>query len=180
MEVWKDINGYKGLYQISNKARIRSIDRYVNNIKGRALRKGKVLKQSIHINGYYKITLSKCSKLKTYRLHRLVALHFIPTSSTKLVVNHKDGNKLNNSLSNLEWCTRSEDSQHALRLGLQTSGKTDKRSKSVSRFKLDGTFIDSFDSINLASKLTKIAAGNISSCCNNLSSHAKQYIWKFN
>lgn len=102
-EIWKDIPGYEGLYQASNLGRIRSIDRLVNNTVGLKQMKGRILKP---INGkYLKVGLSKNGIQKPIRIHRLVALTFIQNPNNYPYVNHKDENKHNNCVDNLEWCT---------------------------------------------------------------------------
>lgn len=97
MEIWKDIKDYEGLYQISNYGRVKSLS---NSQK----RKEKILKPEIR-TGYYSINLCKNGNQKNTRIHRLVAEAFIPNPDNLLCVNHKDENKLNNKVENLEWCT---------------------------------------------------------------------------
>ena len=96
-EIWKDIEGYEGLYQISTLGRVRSLRKFdeLNNIF--------VMKPNAS-NRYYKISLSKNGKTKYFFVHRLVAQAFIPNPDNLSLVNHKDCNKLNNCVSNLEWC----------------------------------------------------------------------------
>lgn len=102
-EIWEDIEDYEGLYQISNCGRVKSL----------IFSEKRILKNIINNNGYFIITLCKNNKCKTFTIHRLVALHFIPNPEDKPQVNHKDGDKLNNYYKNLEWCTASENVQHA-------------------------------------------------------------------
>lgn len=108
-EIWKDIKNYEGYYQVSNLGRIRSIDRYIKQYNGynysTRIYKGKILKKEIGTRGYYKVVLQKRRKAKTYNVHRLVAETFIPNPKNLPQVNHKDENKLNNIVDNLEWCT---------------------------------------------------------------------------
>jgi len=113
MEVWKDIKGYEGYYQVSTEGRVRSLDRVVeSNYKGNVYKKrckGRVL--SIHdCRGYNIVSLGKGSKK---RLCRIVAMTFIDNPMGKPCVNHKDGNKRNDSVGNLEWVTYSENMIHA-------------------------------------------------------------------
>lgn len=110
-EIWKDINGYEGLYKVSNLGRIRSY------------RRRKPLSPIEDRNGYYKINLTKDKEMKTYRIHRLVASCFIDNIDNKPEVNHIDGNKKNNNIDNLEWVTRSENESHSYRTGLRSGKK---------------------------------------------------------
>tara|TARA_R110000851_G_C13074764_1_gene565189 strand:- start:717 stop:1226 length:510 start_codon:yes stop_codon:yes gene_type:complete len=112
-EEWIDIEGYEGFYQISSIGRVKSFHR----------KKPKILVCFISKNGYVRIELNLKGKAKKYPVHRLVALGFIKTCNTRLEVNHIDGNKLNNNLVNLEWCTPSENQIHAFKTGLQVSRK---------------------------------------------------------
>jgi len=106
-EVWKDIQGYPK-YQVSNFGRVRS---YMRNREW-------VLKSDLNSMGYYRTDLKKDGLRKRYFNHRLVAQTFIHNAENKPCINHIDGNKLNNHVSNLEWCTFSENSKHAYKTGL--------------------------------------------------------------
>lgn len=122
VEVWKDIKGYEGLYQISDVGRVKSLDQYIKCKKNnKRLIKGKILKTYINENGYEWVRLYNNTKRKIYRVHRLVAEAFIDNPENKPCVNHKDGNKENNKLDNLEWCTHSENMKHAFQNKLWTS-----------------------------------------------------------
>ena len=101
-EIWKDIEGYEGLYQVSNLGRVKSL-----------YKKEKILKLGAVSSGYFFVHLYKMRKLKVIRVHRLVALTFVPNTENKLEVNHKDGNKQNNRADNLEWATKSENVKHS-------------------------------------------------------------------
>ena len=108
MEEWKDIVGYEGFYQISNRGKVRSIDRIVSgrNYKGTELK-------PLESYGYYAVQLRKKVTKGCFFIHRLVASHFLDVKEGFDFVNHKDENKQNNLYSNLEWCTRSENSIHS-------------------------------------------------------------------
>lgn len=117
MEIWKDIPDYMGEYQASNFGNIRSINRLVkHNYGGLKIVNGRILKQSPQYNGY--LATAICSKgiEKRVLVHRLVAAAFY--GSSDLVVNHKDGNKKNNAVDNLEYCTISENIKHSFKLGM--------------------------------------------------------------
>jgi hypothetical protein len=116
-EVWKDIAGYEGKYKISSLGRVRSLSRYRKS-RGDllALIKEKVLKP-VDYFGYQKVTLRHNNESQNYRIHRLVATAFIPNVKNKPFINHKDGNKKNNSVDNLEWVTNQENISHAVKNG---------------------------------------------------------------
>lgn len=97
-QIWKDIPGYEGKYQVSNTGRVRSLN------YGRT-GKIKVLKQGTKDNGYKVVVIYKNGKRKKYLVHRLVAQAFIPNPNNYPIINHKDENKTNNAVWNLEWCT---------------------------------------------------------------------------
>lgn len=119
-EVWKDIEGYEGIYQVSNLGRIKSLDRKVRSRWGLMKQKGIVLKSRI-CNGYVLICLSKNGKNKDVSVHRVIAKSWVPgRTDAKNEVNHIDGDKTNNSVDNLEWCDRRHNIQHSIRIGLRT------------------------------------------------------------
>lgn len=121
MEVWKPIPGYDGLYEASTYGKIRSLDRVVTDTVGRTyLVRGKILKSSITANcgGYCRVSLRKDKSTHDAFVHRLVALTFIPNPNQYADINHIDGVKYNNHVSNLEWCTRSHNIKHAWDTGL--------------------------------------------------------------
>lgn len=129
MEEWKDIQGYEGLYQVSNLGRVKSL--YRLNSRGQKI-KGKILKYSINPKGYAIVILCKNGITKTISVHRLVAIHFIENPNNLNVINHIDGNKINNNITNLEWCTQSENVKHAYRTGLAKITDETKRKMSES------------------------------------------------
>jgi hypothetical protein len=113
MENWKDINGYEGLYQVSDMGRVKSQPKQWIGGKG-AIRNhdGKILQSSFN-GGYLQVVLQNNGIKKTIKIHRLVAEAFLPNLENKLEVNHIDTNKSNNKLDNLEWNTRNENMKHA-------------------------------------------------------------------
>lgn len=125
-EIWKEITGYEGYFEVSNLGNFRSKDREVpSRWGGTRPYPGKSLKVEEMQDGYKRIVLMKDAKKKRYMCHRLVAETFIPNPDNKPYVNHIDGNRGNNCVSNLEWCTQSENEQHAVHtLGKTMKGKT--------------------------------------------------------
>ena len=115
MEVWKDIEGYKGIYQVSDAGRVRSVDRI--NSRGYK-RKGIILKLQDGNRGYKTVGLCKDGVMKSHLVHRLVAVAFIPNPENKPEVNHTEGNKPDNRACKLEWCTAAENSEHAVKMRL--------------------------------------------------------------
>ena len=134
-EEWKDIPSME-YYQASNLGRIRSVEHYIkSNLHNCKLvkRKGRILKQYKGV--YYSITINDKGKTRKKLVHRLVAEAFIPNLLNKPCINHKDGNKLNNNVNNLEWCTIQENTKHAYDNKLQNN-KRDKRGRFVRNEKI--------------------------------------------
>lgn len=117
-EIWKDIKGYEGLYQISNKGRVKSLARVIKRNNGRELPLKERIKNDVYDNkGYSRINLSKNGKSKKHSVHRLVANAFLIKQKHQDQVNHIDGDKKNNDVSNLEWCTGKENVRHSYAIG---------------------------------------------------------------
>lgn len=113
-EEWKDIKGYEGLYQVSNLGRVKSLDRYITKSNGVVqFKKGIIKTPKVNSDEYHTVTLSKNGRNKTIGIHILVAQHFIPNPENKLEVNHKDFDRKNNSVNNLEWCTHQENIKYS-------------------------------------------------------------------
>lgn len=117
-EIWKDVKGYEGIYQVSNLGIIKSLDRTINHSTAGILKKKEMYMSTSSNVGYSTVILSNNGNKKSLRTHRLVAIAFIPNPNNKPCVNHINGIKKDNKVSNLEWVTYSENTQHAFNLGL--------------------------------------------------------------
>ena len=174
-EVWKDIKGYEGLYQVSNLGRVRSFIKCNShpNIP-------RIMSFTINRKGYVKCHLYN----KLVSVHRLVAEAFIDNPADKPQVNHKDGNKKNNRVDNLEWATNSENQIHANTNGLNDNRKKahkQKVCKRVSQYDANMNCVGSYESTAQAAKITGVKQSAISGCCRKSYGYktAGGYIWKY-
>jgi hypothetical protein len=128
-EIWKDIEGYEGLYQVSNLGRVKSLSIKIHN----RVTREKILMSHLSNSGYQYVCLSN-NKIKKYLfVHRIVALEFIYNPKSKEQVNHIDGNKSNNCIENLEWLSRSENMKHAYKNGLNRISDLQKQKTSEAK-----------------------------------------------
>ena len=183
-EIWKDIAGWEGIYQISNKGRIKSFKQD---------KKGKILSLANKKGGYFSFVLQKSGMMsKSTRIHRLVAEAFLPNPHNLPEVNHIDGNKQNNSVENLEWCTRSHNAKHSIAMHphqidkmilFNKYGKTDP----ILQISKSGEVLRWFPSGAEAGRQTGICARNIMQVANRtpfndkgqIRKTAGGYIWRF-
>lgn len=168
-EVFKDITGYEGLYQISNLSNVKSKERIVIRENGVRLSiKETILTPAVGNHGYKVVVLNKNGIRKQVLIHRLVAEAFIPNPNNYREVNHKDGNKLNNDVSNLEFCTYSENLKHAYKNNLRKT----KKYICVETGKEYSSTIE-------IEKLTGISRQHITQCCKGTRKTTGGYHWKY-
>lgn len=163
-EKWKKIKDYEGLYEISNLGRIKRI--YKNG-------KTRILKPSFNEWGYFQINLSKNNKTKNFKIHRLVACAFLDNKNNNLQVNHIDGNKQNNKINNLEFCSAKENIQHAIKIGLRNKTNT----KKVNQYDLHNNLITTWSSLKKAQINCNIS--HIVDCCKGKRKTAGDYKWSY-
>lgn len=169
-EIWKDINGYEGLYQISNLGRVKSVDRYL--IDGRFINGG-IMAIRISNSGYLRVGLRNGKEQKTFLVHRLVAEAFISNPDNLPQVNHKDENKENNCVENLEWCTAKYNNNY----GTHVERSTAPQRKTVYQYSIDGQFIKEWPSSIEIQRQLSFSQGNISACCRGERKTAYGYKW---
>lgn len=191
-EIWKDVVGYEGLYMVSNYGRIKTVERdcFVSGKNHHTLHiNERILPVSKFKNGYLNRTLSKNGITKTYKVHRLVARAFLGEPLERQVVNHKDHNRSNNRLDNLEYVTHKENIKdmwefsHNTKIR-ETAKRTikfaiEKNKKKVNQYSKDGTYIKTWESITDASIHTKANISHISQCCNGQRKSSGGYVWRF-
>lgn len=162
MELWKDIEGYEGRYQVSNEGRVKSLDFVVIRKNGRQHTiKGKILSQYIDDRGYLRCGVGK--------IHKLVAEAFVSNPNGYRTIHHKDHNKLNNNANNLEWI---DETTHNRGHGGQHPCKT------VYQYK-NGVLIAEYQSAQDAGRKNNIGYGNIARCCRGEQNEYKGFIWSY-
>lgn len=163
-EEWKQVPGYDGNYEVSNWGRVKSYQLDSN---------GRILVPCKSGRGYYYVELCKDGKRKRCKIHRLVAMTFIPNPGNLPEVNHKDENKRNNYLGNLEWCSQAYNLAYGTRV--------ERISIPVVQLDNNGNFVAEYKSIIEASRLTGIATSSICYCCKHKDGYksAKGFIWMY-
>ena len=164
-EVWKDIINYEGHYQVSNQGRVKSLKQG----------KERILKARKLPSGYLQVDLYKNGEYKHYTVHRLVAKAFIPNPNNLPDVNHKDEDKTNNNLSNIEWCDRKYNSNYGTRI----QRIVEKQSKPVLQYEKSGEFVKEWKSTHDIERNLGYSKGNISSCCNVKRKSAYGFVWRY-
>lgn len=176
-EMWKPVKGYEGLYEISSYGNVKSLN-YNHTKSIRAIRR------YYHNSGYLAVDLWKNRKEKRYFVHRLVAENFIENPNNYNIVNHIDGNRLNNYFENLEWCTQQHNVKEAFRLGRRGSflgkfGEKHNRSKPVLQLDLEGNFIKQWSCGNEIQRKLGFSNSNINACCLGKRKTAYGYKWQY-
>ena len=161
-KIWKPIKNYEHRYLISNLGDVKTI------------KTNKILKPELR-RGYLSVQLFDGIKYKHFSIHRLVAITFIDNPKNYLYINHKDENKQNNTVNNLEWCTAS----YNVNYGTAIKRAVEKKSQPVYCYTKDGIFVRSFPSVMDAERITKIWNSNITNVCNGKRKTAGGFIWSY-
>lgn len=182
-EVWKPIEGYEGLYEVSNLGRVRSFDRIIirphprnASMSMKYLLKGRIMKQKVAWGGYMAVTLTQLDSIQeTFFVHRLVAKAFIPNHDNKPEVNHKDETRTNNCADNLEWVTKAENMQWG------TCGERMGRKhwKAIVQMTMDGKFVKRWDCAQHASEELGLHHSRLISVCRGKANSHGGFRWRY-
>lgn len=168
-EVWKDIPGYEGLYQVSNRGNVRSL-----NWGNRGIIRNLYLKK--HNRGYRHVELTKNGQRKAFTVHRLVATVFIPNPNKHPSINHKDEDRTNNRVENLEWCTHSYNVRYS---DARRSRKGKHYGRKIVQTDDDGCFVAEWPDLVALKKQTGFHPWSIVQCCDGHRKTAYGFKWQF-
>lgn len=163
-EIWKDIEGYEGLYQVSNLGRVKSLPKQ----DGFVFLNTRILKP-LNINNRKRVVLVKNKKKKNFFIHQLVAKMFISNPNNYFIINHIDGNPSNNNVNNLEWCTYKHNTRHAVKNNLIKHNK-------IAKYSLNNELIKIYDSMF---EIEEADHSSVTRCCNGIRKTAGGYKWKY-
>lgn len=169
LEEWKNIEGYEGVYQVSNFGEIKNI------------KTNRILKAGINSDGYYCVVLRKNNNQKSFKVHRLVAQAFICNPENKKQVNHKNGVKTDNRAINLEWNTCKENINHAWKNNL-AKGKYKgygNRATKIAQLDNDNNVLAIYMSTRLASEMNKISETAINNCLRGIAETSGGFKWRY-
>lgn len=196
-EEWRAIKGYEGMYEVSSHGRVKSLKRMTTSSVGRkpAPVKERILSGGINLNGYRFLYLCKYGKLQRFYVHRLVALTFIDNPHNYPNINHKDENRLNNCVENLEWCTQKYNVNYGgCREKIRMFNLSDKNPnrgrhrpekfkekvrKPIIQLDRDGNVVNEWDSAKTAGATLGIFPQQITAACKKKILSYKNYIWKY-
>ena len=193
-EVWKDVVGYEGLYQVSNLGRVKSLDRYVIISDIPRYRKSKIRVQMPSHNGYRRVQVSKEGKTKYFFVHVLVALAFIPNPENKPEIDHINTDRVDNRMENLRWSTRKENASNPLTR--QKLSEKEKRKwkeyeyaqrrieqhhnkREVQQISMTGTVVATYISASYAARLLGVSSRSITACCEGRNQTCLGYFFKY-
>ena len=178
IEIWKDIEGYEGLYQVSNRGRVKSLSRKVTNAMFSI--NEHFVKVVDNGNGYKSVSLWKDNKGKHFYVHRLVALAFVPNYNGYKYINHKDEDKSNNDVSNLEWCTAKYNCNYGNHTKkLKKSYILNGNNRPIDVYDMNGVFLKTFDCSNDVCRELNIERRSLYSVCQGVVKSSKGYRFAF-
>lgn len=190
-EIWRDVKKYEGKYQISSFGRVRSLPRKSWNGYTYWEQPGRILKLSMLKNGYKSVCLYRDNKPKKFLVHRLVAEAFISNPNNYPQVNHKDENRSNNKMENLEWCTAMYNAHYGNHMRKLTAARRTskqrniarkngrKASKKVLQLTMSGKVVQEWSSMSEAARFGNFRVAGISDCCRGKTKYHAGYKWKY-
>ena len=182
MEIWKDIKGYEGKYQVSNKGRIKSLSRAIPHLGSFRVIPERIMTQHVSsTNGYYMVSLCKDNKYEWMLTHRIVATAFIPNPNNLPYINHKDEIKTHNNVENLEWCTHKYNTNYGTcqeRRILSLAKTLKNKSKFIIQYTISGEFVAKY---NGRSEILKsgLNYATIIRCCKRKINTSYGYVWRY-
>jgi hypothetical protein len=185
MEIWENIKNYENYYQISNLGRVKSLARFDN--MNRKISE-KILNPRKDKKNYYGVALNKNGETKYFKIHRLVGIHFIDNPNNLPQINHKDENKQNNCVDNLEWCTNQYNCSYGTKADrmLKTKGQqrvikkeTKDRKIPILQYDLDNNFIKEWICAKYVKKELNIDNSDIAKCCKGQYKQVRGFIWAY-
>ena len=189
-EIWKDVKGYEGYYQVSNMGRVKSMRVLKTPKNGKICRKNVFLStKASHDKQYITVALCRDGEKKPIQVHRLVAEAFVPNPNSLPFVNHKDENPSNNCADNLEWCTHEYNLQYSMERNKPYKTKRERPKNELlplCAYTLSGEFVGRFDSVwdaieklGIESKTPRCVRSNIRMCCKGKAKSAFGYTWRY-
>lgn len=190
-EIWKDIDGYNGLYQVSNLGRVKSLEKKCLSRNGKyRVNKEKILKLYTNSkDGYIRVGLWKNNKHHSFTLHKIVAQTFIDNYDNKPCIDHINGDRTDNRVENLRWVTHKENNNNPItkkrhstnhpKVFLGILGKNNPSSIPVLQFTKDGELVKKWDCIRDIQRELNIGNSGITKCCKGKCKTAGGYIWKY-
>ena len=187
-EIWRDIEGYEGLYQVSNLGRVKALPKYCFNGSGNWLMQERILSPITTTRGYFYVCLYKAKQQRRFFIHRLVASAFIPNIHNKPDIDHINAIKTDNRSINLRWATKTDNMNNPLtrkklsetKKGIShPKGKDSKRSRLIQQYTLDGKFIKEWHGSKEIARALNGDNSYIIKCCKGLYPYAYGYIWKY-
>ncbi len=179
IEYWRPIPGYEGLYEVSSLGRVKSLPRFMDNRHGgKSLLKGRIMKLTPDTCGYLRVRLCKNCIQKSFKVHRLVALAFIPNPLNLPQINHRNELKDDNRVENLEWCDASYNNSYGTLPKRQSDSQINDilKSKSVYQYTLEGVLVHVWPSVN-ETRRYGFSLGHVAACCRGERKTHKGFLW---